>query len=212
MLSPLGPWGRQNTEPCHLCPQARDRHLGWAASATSPWSPNRCPLPVPVLHTLCWEGTPGCRRGQPHTEAQPQGPRTLSGQRVSLRGFGGGQHQQERRCPRSGPNWEGGHCETTRPDLWVPPAWVPLLGQRTKVGSQGPARRGDLPQLQAPVCRQLWATWGPTYRNPRVARRAGGGQAHRSRRILRPRAHPFLLSAQRPLGPPSPPVDGNACG
>lgn len=104
-------------------------------------------------------------------------------------------------APRSGPDWEGGRCEPTRPDSWVPPAWAPPLGQRTKVGTQGPAHRGDLPQLQAPACGQLWVTWGPTHRNPWVAGRAGGSRHTGAEKSSAPGLTPFSFLPSGPSFP-----------
>ena len=92
------------------------------------------------------------------------------------------------------------------------PRVVTPTGAKDQGGCLGPSLLGGPPSAPASC---VWAPVGvpgphsPESPGSRVGR---GGQAHRSRRILRPRAHPFLLSAQLPLGPPSPPVDGNACG
>ena len=82
-----------------------------------------------------------------------------------------------------------------------PPAWAPPLGQRTKVGTQGPAHRDDLPQLQAPACGQLWATWGPTHRNPWVARRAGGSRHTGAEKSSAPGLTPFSFLPSGPSFP-----------
>ena len=83
MLSPLGPWGE--TEHGALSPVSpgwghaslRD----WVASATGPWSPNRCPLRSHPVHPLLG-GDPGMQaraapyRGtDPRTEGLPEGIR-----------------------------------------------------------------------------------------------------------------------------------------
>lgn len=69
------------------------------------------------------------------------------------------------------------------------------------MGSQGPAGRGDLPQLQAPVCGQLWATWGPTHRNPWVAGRAGGARHTGAEESSAPGLTPFSFLPSGPSVP-----------
>lgn len=153
-------------------------------------------------------------------EAGAHGPQTLSGQKVSLRAFGGEQRQQE----KGGSDAQSGTAATTHPP-GSPRGW-PAIGQGTGRGCSGPRPQGDLPSAPGPrdpgdassgiqdgpgpVCgthRRL----GPDSPESPGSLAGRGGRARWSRRTRRPRAHPFLLSARRPLGRPSPPVDGKAC-
>lgn len=65
---------------------------------------------------------------------------------------------------------------------------------------------------------QAWASarapaggWGPDSPESQGSLAGQGDRVRWSRRIRRPPARPFLLSARLPLGRPSPPVDRRAC-
>ena len=115
-------------------------------------------------------------------------------------------------APRSGPDWEGGRCEPTRPDSWVPPSMGTPAGAKDQGGYSGPSPQGRPPSAPGSCMWAAVGNLGPHSPESLGSQAGRGVQAHRSRKILRPRAHPFLLSAQRPLVPPSAPVGGNACG
>lgn len=139
----------------------------------------------------------------PRWKLGPTVPQTLSGQKVSLRGFGGEQRQQE----KGGSDAQSGRAATTHPPGF--PRGCPAIGQGIGRGMLGAQAAGwTCPRPQG---RKLWYRtglgpcvaptdgWGQTHRNPRVAWRAGGAGHTGAEEPAAPGLAPFSFLPGGPL-------------